>query len=262
MKVRRDLNDVEALISRLLSIGEEYRHKDNRWSHLKNKEDWGQTVWPIKDGLKKAKIEKVYSDGRDMGLFMSEHLAAINFDFTKFPTLTSIIKRFEKTWVYDDLQYVIDEAQQAYNELSLSSWAFNQMITVFEQQMVLAEVVKQTLSRLEQSNLYKVENGLPVEDQKHSINIQNVTNSNIAVQSEGAKQSITINDQVFEDLLSAIRASDIERKEPLITAVEDMQTEIKSGSRGGSYKAFIGAAANHMTLVAPFIPALTAMIEF
>lgn len=260
MEVRRDLNDVEPLISRLLSIGEEYRNKDKWWSHLKNNEDWGQTVWPIKDGLKKAKIERVYADGRDMGLFMSDALAAINFDITTYPTLTSIIKRFENTWVYNDLQYVIDEAQQAFDELSLNSWAFNQMVTAFEEQMNLAEVVKQTLLLLEKSNLYKLESGLPVNNEKPSISIQNVSNSNIAVQSEGAQQSIAINEQVFEDLLAAIKASDIESKEPLITAVEDMQTESKSGSIGDSYKAFIGAAANHMTLIAPFIPALTAMM--
>ncbi|BCV41210.1 hypothetical protein [Shewanella algae] len=260
MEVRRDLNDVEALISRLLSIGEEYRNKDKWWSHLKNNEDWGQTVWPIKDGLKKAKIERVYADGRDMGLFMSDALAAINYDMTTYPTLTSIIKRFENTWVYNDLQCVIDEAQQAFNELSLNSWAFNQMVSAFEEQMKLAEVVKQTLSLLAQSNLYKLENGLPVENDKPSINIQNVSNSNIAVQSEGAQQSIAVNEQVFEELLSAIKSSDIESKEPLITAVEEMQAESKSGSIGESYKSFIGAAANHMTLIAPFIPALTAMI--
>lgn len=97
-------------------------------------------------------------------------------------------------------------------------------------------------------------------NEKSSISIQNVSNSNIAVQSEGAQQSIVINEQVFEELLAAIKASDIEKKEPLITAVEDMQAESKSGSIGDSYKAFIGAAANHMTLIAPFIPALTAMM--
>jgi len=260
MEVRRDLIDVEPLISRLLSIGEEYRNKDKWWSHLKNNEDWEQTVWPIKDGLKKEKIERVYANGRDMGLFMSDALAAINFDITTYPTLTSIVKRFESTWVYDDLQYVIDEAQQAFDELSLNSWAFNQMVTAFEEQMNLAEIVKQTLLLLEQSNLYKLENGLPVNNEKPSINIQNVSNSNIAVQSEGVQQSIAINEQVFEDLLAAIKASDIESKEPIITAVEDMQAESKSGSIGDSYKAFIAAAANHMTLIAPFIPALTAMM--
>lgn len=146
MEVRRDLYDVEPLISRLLSIGEEYRSKDMWWSHLKNNEDWGRTVWPISDGLKKAKIERIYSDGRGMGLFMSDALAAINFDITTYPTLTSIIKRFENTWVYNDLQYVINEAQQAFDELVLNSWAFNQMVTAFVEQMNLAEVVKQTLS--------------------------------------------------------------------------------------------------------------------
>ncbi len=260
MEVRPDLNDVKALISRLLSIGEEYRNKDKWWAHLKNNEDWGQTVWPISDGLKKAKIERVYADGRDMGLFMSDALAAINYDITTYPTLTSIVKRFENTWVYKDLQYVIDEAQEAFNELSLNSWAFSQMITAFEEQMNLAEVVKQTLSLLEKSNLYKLENGLLVEDEKPSINIQNVSNSNIAFQSDGAQQSISRNEQVFEDLLAVIKSSDIESKEPLITAVEDMQAESKTGSIGDSYKAFIGVAANHMTLIAPFIPALTAMM--
>ena len=63
MTIRTDLKEVEGLISRLISIGEEFKSKDNWWSHLKNKEDWERCVWSIDDGQQKSKIERIYCDG-------------------------------------------------------------------------------------------------------------------------------------------------------------------------------------------------------
>ena len=261
MTIRPDLKEVEGLISRLLSIGEEYRTKDQWWSHLKNNEDWGRNIWSIDDGVKKAMIERIYCDGRDMELFLSEALCAINYDITTYPTLTSIIARFDNTWINQDLESVLVVAIEAHDSLELNCWAFSQMVTTYREQMALGDVVNQTLGLLKNSNLYKQENGIPMEKDTPNITIGDISNSNIAIQSDNASQSIEINNAVFDGLIEAIKSSDIENKEPLITSAEEMKAINSSGnSIAGSYKNFIAQAANHMTIIAPFIPALSALL--
>ncbi|MDH0144136.1 hypothetical protein [Aquipseudomonas alcaligenes] len=259
MSIRGDLKEVEALISRLISIGGEFRAKDKWWAHLKNGEDYNK-VWRIQDQAKKIKIEKIYCDGRDMELFMSEALESINFDFTRYPTLTSIIEKLTNTWISQDLETPLSEAIKAHEELGLNNWAFGQMCATFQEQIELAKVVKQTLEHLKESTLYKVENNLPVKTDNPTISISNITNSNIALNSNNAAQNINANEELFAKLIDAIKASEIQNKEPLVSAAEEMQLEAQSGSIFNSYKKFMALAADHMTVVSPFIPLLTALL--
>jgi hypothetical protein len=64
--------------------------------------------------------------------------------------------------------------------------------------------------------------------------------------------------QLFKQLVAAIEAgvqADTERK-ALITRVSALEEGSRSGSFLSAYQQFIAAAANHMTIVAPFLPAL------
>jgi hypothetical protein len=261
LTIRKDLKEVEPLVCRLLSIGKEYGSKDSYWSHLKNKEDWKQFIYSISDGRKRSLVERVYCDGRDMGLSLSDDLCSIDFDLTKYPNLTTIVHKFDDTWIYADLSFVIEEAKKAAGEITRYTWAFNEMLKTFNEQIELAEIVKQTIKLLKKSNLYKLENKIPVEkEQTHSINIAQVSHSNIAVNSSNVTQSLNVNTQLFDDILEAIHSSSIEDKEALIVATEQMKTANKTGKLGETYKNFISSAASHMTLVSPFIPALTALL--
>jgi len=261
LTIRIDLKEVEPLIDRLLSIGEEFGKNDSYWSHLKNKEDWGQFIYSFSDGSKKAIAERIYCEGREMGLSLAYDLGSINFDLTKYPNLTAIVHKFDGGWVHEDLTYILEEAKEAANSIIGYTWAFNEMLRTFQEQIDLAAVVKQTLNLLKSSDLYKLENGMPVEkEQTQNIHIAQVSNSNIAVNSSNVTQSFNINEQLFEDILKAISESDIEDKTPLVAATEGMKAANRTGSLGETYKKFISAAASHMTIVAPFIPALTTLL--
>lgn len=261
MSIRKDLKEVEPLIDRLLSIGVEFGKKDLYWSHLKNKEDWEEFIYSFSDGRKKAIAERVYCDGRDMAISLSDDLGSINYDLTKYPNLTSITQKFDKGWVQDELTFIIEEASEAAIGITRYTWAFNEMLKTFQEQINLATVVKQTLNLLKNSDLYKLENGMPVEkEQSQRIHIAQVANSNISINSSDITQSVDVNEQLFEDLLKAITESDIEDKAPLISATEEMRSANKTGRLNEAYKSFISTAASHMTVVAPFIPALTALL--
>ena len=260
MAIRKDLQEVEGLISRLISIGQAYHEMDSRWSHMKNNEDF-ERVWTIDDQQKKNSIEEVYADGRDMAMFMSDALRSINFDFTTYPTLTSIIERFKDTWIDLDLNKIKSEGEKAHKELGLNLWSFRQMLGMFADQIYLANTVKKTLGLLKESDLYKLENGIPMKDKNQgSVNITNVANSNIAVSSHKTSQHIAQSGDVFIKIIEAIESSDIDNKEELITAAREMEVASRAGNIAETYKNFIALAANHMTIIAPFIPALSALL--
>lgn len=257
--VRNDLRDVEGLISRLLSIGETFRRNDQDWSHMKNKEDWHR-IDRADDGRKKVQIERIYSDGRDMAFFMSDALCAINYDFMKYPTLTSIVEGFKSTWVYSELEPMLAAGRAAHEELELNNWAFSQMAVLFQGQIDLANAVRQTLDMLRATDLYKLENGLPVEKDKGGVTIQHVSNSAISVHSSGVTQTVTSDSSVFAELVKALQASHIEERDQLVGLVEEMSKQHGGGTFVSAYKRFMEAAATHMTVIAPFLPALTALL--
>lgn len=67
---------------------------------------------------------------------------------------------------------------------------------------------------------------------------------------------------LFENLRSVIRESieDAEVGERIVERVDAMQEAAGTRSFADRYKEFIGVAAAHMTLIAPFLPALTQLL--
>lgn len=257
--VRSDLREVETFISRLLFIGEAFNEKDGYWSHLKNKEDWGDCIYPIKDIYKKTDIERLYSEGRGMALGMSSSLNAINHDVVTYPSLTSIISGVRTLRFFNQPELVLEKASGVYNELQLDCWAFVQMTELYKEQLRSLDAIKETLIMLENSNLYKTENNIPVQrDTSNNIHIAHVSGSNISIQSQHVKQYIEAS--VFDDMIDAVKASTIELKEPLITAIEDMKNEHPRGGLLKAYERFMAIAADNITVVTPLLPALIALL--
>ena len=200
--VRADLREVEAEVSRLLAIGywllaigQAFQAKDRDWSHYKNKEDWGRNIPQIEDGLKQAKVERIYCDGRDMAGFMADALLAINFDISRYPTVTSIVEKLKGSWAYSDLDPIVEEAQRIHEDLGLNCWAFNQMVSTFKDQQNLATVVRQTLDLLKESNFYKKENGLPIDKQTPNVSFGDVSGSNKDVSKDVRVRSCSVHSQ-------------------------------------------------------------------
>jgi hypothetical protein len=261
LKVRSDLKDVEPLVSRLLSIGREFAAKDSKWSQLKNNEDWSK-IHGIDDLTAKGHIEDVYSTGRDMCLFMSEALLSINSDFATYPTLTSIIDRFEETWVYEDLGHTPTSAKSAAEAIEFNNWAFGCMLAEFHKQLELLLAVRNTLRMLKASNLYRQENRMPVPDATVPINISlnNISNSAVAIHSANATQSVHREEAIFRNLIRAVEAAPIANKGEVIAAVKEMESSYRTESWLTSYKNFMSVAADHLQVLQPFIPALAAML--
>lgn len=74
--------------------------------------------------------------------------------------------------------------------------------------------------------------------------------------------SVNINVTLTEEdkaLFEAIKsmAETMENKDEIVTAVDGMQNEVGKKGFLQKYNEFIQAAANHMTVFAPFLPMLT-----
>lgn len=67
--------------------------------------------------------------------------------------------------------------------------------------------------------------------------------------------------QLFDDLLAALNEiTDMEQREQLVIDVEEMKAAQGSPRFLARYKAFMQDAANHMTVVGPFLPALAQLL--
>lgn len=264
MDIRKDLESVSSYITRLIAIGNEFSRNEASWSHLKNNEDF-ERVYQVEVPAR-YKLETVYADGRDMALYMRDALLSINHDFSRYPTLTSIIEGFAGTWVYGSYRTNLKEAERAYDQSGISLWSIRQMIELFREQERLLEAVRNTLYILKKSDLYKQENGLPVESESRGgINVSGVTGSSININSPEATASINIataKPEVFGQMIDTIKSHGLPEEEEaqLIDNTQVLATSYETDKFLDGYKDFMQNVAAHITIFAPFIPALTSLI--
>lgn len=97
--------------------------------------------------------------------------------------------------------------------------------------------------------------------------IYNITGENARVNLHSVDASVNISNTgdaaVFRDLRGLIsenvRAE--EERDALLAKVEEMEAAHKAGHLLPKYQEFIAAAADHMTLLAPLLPALTQLLR-
>ncbi len=136
------------------------------------------------------------------------------------------------------------------------------MIEVFDDQLRLLASVRKTLDLLKQTNLYKIEKGeVPVEKESN-ITIGHI-NGKVNINSTDNSTNINIDSSsIFDGLTNAISNAPIEEKQKaqLLAKVEELRQAEGTGGFVQKYKDFMQNAANHMTVISPFIPALTSLI--
>jgi hypothetical protein len=71
-----------------------------------------------------------------------------------------------------------------------------------------------------------------------------------------------IREKVFSELAEALRQNvdPNDARDKLITLVEEMRRGTRVGTFREKYREFIAAAADHITIVAPFLPALSQLL--
>jgi hypothetical protein len=102
--------------------------------------------------------------------------------------------------------------------------------------------------------------------QPHVTNVYHVSgpNARLNVQStdQSVNQVVTTSEQVFQTLRESIQSGiPSERQAEVLARLDALEKARNTPSFGVRYTEFIAAAANHMTVIAPFIPALTELLH-
>lgn len=265
MEVRKDLLEVEGLFHRLLAIGESFSKNIEYWSHLKNKEDF-RYICRIPFNVRHL-VEAVYADGRDMAQYMAWTIGDANENYAEFPTLTSIIEKFDGGWVYGAYDSSVPEkAQETCAEFNENLWSVNQMVDLFRKQENSLSAVKVTLQMLKETDLYKKENGIEIMTETNpTINVSGVTGSAININSSGSNASVTSTynePAIFTQMLETIQASELEKEEIdlLSDNVKMLATSHENGTFGDSYKDFMQNVSAHITVLSPFLAGIAALL--
>jgi hypothetical protein len=104
-------------------------------------------------------------------------------------------------------------------------------------------------------------------ERPHTVNIYNVQGANSRVNIQSHDQSVNISSITEVELFSGIRQAITEGvpdNSERVMILEKLSALEKSSHSGGfvsHYQAFINAVASHMTIILPFIPALTQLLR-
>lgn len=266
MDVRKDFEDVSSHISRLLSFSQQFHENDSFWSHLKNNEDF-KFISKIPH-TKRYKVESLYSTGRDMAIYMAETLAEINYDFSKFPTLTSVVEGFDNSWVFGNYpEDIPDLAIQTCKENDVNLWSVDQMYHLFRKQEKLLSAIRVTLDILKRSNLYKLENGIEIMSEKNQIiNVSGVSSSSININSNNSVAAVsqTYNEpSIFSEMVNAIKEAELdsETEKKLIDNTQALVVAHENGDFSKAYKDFMQNISAHITVFTPFLSGLAALLS-
>lgn len=266
MDVRKDFEEVSPHISKLLSFSRNFHENDSLWSHLKNKEDF-KFISKIPH-TKRYKVESLYSTGRDMAIYMAETLAEINYDFSKFPTLTSVVEGFDNSWVFGNYpEDIPDIAIQTCKENDVNLWSVDQMCHLFRKQEKLLSAIRVTLNILKYSNLYKLENGIEIMSEKNQIiNVSGISTSSININSNNAVAAVsqTYNEpSIFSEMVNAIKDAglDSETEKELIDNTQALIGAHENGYFSKAYKDFMQNISAHITIFTPFLSGLAALLS-
>ena len=93
----------------------------------------------------------------------------------------------------------------------------------------------------------------------NNYNIGSAEKININSTDNSVTYNITENDKALMETLKTL-AKELDNSEAIINSIEEMKDNVGKKSFADKYNAFIQSVANHMTIFAPFIPALTQLL--
>lgn len=267
MDIRKDFESAAPYLHRLVGIGNEFAKFNNEdWPHMKHQEDF-RAVYTIEQP-RRGIFENVYANGRDMAVYMASHLREFN-SVAEYPTITSYVESFEKNWCMHIDEYKARSVEmREYAKPTDTPWAVHRMISMWETQIRWLEAIQATVKLLKQTDIYRIENGeIRVSDlNKQNLNvgvIGNVHGGKVNVGSTDNSTNINISThQVFASIRDALAKSHVDpsERQNLVQCVDAMETDVGKPGFIRRYQDFVTASANHMTLISPFLPALTGLL--
>ncbi len=159
-KIRMDFKDIEAEIFKLYNIGVTFGENDDKWTHLKNKEDFG-AIYSF-NYEQRSIFEKVYAEGRMSAYHLSHLLISINENVSAYPTITLFIEEITECYLNDvkisKFKEILQHSVDTLAQNSIHNYSIKTMNTLFERQIELTKTVHSIIQEIKKSELYKKEN--------------------------------------------------------------------------------------------------------
>ena len=140
MNIRSDFQPLPFELKRFLEFANIFETNNReRWSHLKNQEDFRDVY--LLDYADKEPLERIYTIGRDLAVAMADRLRRFNYpDYC--PSLTSYLNEpvFRTGCVAQlpELYEISRLAKEKMEELGgKTPWAIGQMVQLFDEQLKL-----------------------------------------------------------------------------------------------------------------------------
>jgi hypothetical protein len=130
--IRPDFSDAGPGLPRLVVLATVFAENDDQWSHLKNREDFGD-IWHMPRPITEA-FGRLYAEGRDLAATMAQSLVAFN-DPRRHPTLGSYLDMMDKWGPHLlILEEVSAAAARAESGVTVP-WAARRMQSLFDNQI-------------------------------------------------------------------------------------------------------------------------------
>ena len=83
-------------------------------------------------------------------------------------------------------------------------------------------------------------------------------NSRVNIASDDRSLNVVGNNELFTEIRQHLEKEidDAEVRQEILGALQEMEAASSKNELAGAYQRFIGASANHMTIITPFLPAL------
>ena len=194
------------------------------------------------------------------GAFMNDRVTLIKKDGTRFENLPASVQS-GRIFTYDP-KIPIEDGDQFERQLpSGIVEVFTVVNSVFQQ--AFHGIPAHYQSKVRKNTAASQPRARPAATPQIVYNLTG-PNARVNIQSSDSSTNVVSVESavLFDDLRETIRESSLDStvEQQLIQNVEAMQSAVGTKKFAEHYGEFIAAAADHMTLVAPFLPALAQML--
>ena len=148
MDLRADLKTHGSELNRLLVFAKTFDDYRQRWSHLKNQEDFTE-IYAL-DGYIRNPLDRLYADGAQLALDMKHILTEFNYADLN-PTLEDYLEKMESAYPFTQrakLQEGLDTARNAASNLPRALYSIREMLDMHEDQLRLVDRANETIGKL------------------------------------------------------------------------------------------------------------------
>ena len=231
--IRKDFQSIEEEIYRLIEYGKDFFRIRNRYSELKNHEDFSK-IYNLSIEQKQY-FEFLYSSGGDSSFNIFNIL--LNFNSVQYyPTLTHVIQDLEKIidWKIE-LEEILYKSEEEYRNLNISFYSIPEMQLLHKKQIEYLSYINSIIPLLKDSIIFEKENNIIIPNS--SFDYDNLRNNLIEISLSETRNRNAIS-----------KESEDETNDRFRNALHYKNYNVNDQSRGGESSSGINAGERDLVI--------------